>query len=70
MDQGPRLTNTDTHGLQANHCRAPDGAYHARACHAAIAARGAAAVIPPGKNGKQWKERTAGADVRNDALRS
>jgi hypothetical protein len=47
-----------------------DGAYDTRACHAAIAARGAAAVIPPRKNGKAWKEQTAGAAVRNDALRS
>ena len=47
-----------------------DGAYDTRACHAAIAARGAAAVIPPRKNGKPWKEPTAGAMVRNDALRS
>jgi hypothetical protein len=47
-----------------------DGAYDTRACHAAIAARGAAAVIPPRKNGKPWKEQTAGAAVRNDALRS
>lgn len=47
-----------------------DGAYDTRACHEAIAARGAAAVIPPRKNGKPWKEQTAGAAVRNDALRS
>lgn len=47
-----------------------DGAYDTRACHAAIAARGAAAVIPPRKNGKPWKELTAGATARNDALRS
>lgn len=47
-----------------------DGAYDTRACHAAIAARGAAAVIPPRKNGKPWKEPTAGATVRNEALRS
>lgn len=47
-----------------------DGAYDARACHAAIAARGAAAVIPPRKNGKPWKEHTAGTTVCNDALRS
>ena len=38
-----------------------DGAYDTRACHAAIAARGAAAVIPPRRNGKPWKEHTAGA---------
>ena len=47
-----------------------DGAFDTRACHAAIAERGAAAVIPPRKNGKPWKEHTAGAVVRNDALRS
>ena len=47
-----------------------DGADDTRACHAAIAARGAAAVIPPRRNGKPWKERRAGAAVRNDALRS
>ena len=45
-----------------------DGAYDTRACHAAIAERGAAAVIPPRRNGKPWKEHTAGAAVRNDAL--
>ena len=47
-----------------------DGAYDTRACHAAIAARGAAAVIPPRRNGKLWKEPTPGAMVRNEALRS
>lgn len=47
-----------------------DGAYDTRACHAAIAARGAAAVIPPRRNGKPWSAQTAGATVRNDALRS
>jgi hypothetical protein len=47
-----------------------DGAYDTRTCHAAIAARGATAVIPPRKNGKPWKEPTAGAVVRNEALRS
>ncbi len=47
-----------------------DGAYDTRACHAAIAARAAAAVIPPRKNGKPWKEHTAGVAVRNNALRS
>ncbi len=47
-----------------------DGAYDTRACHAAIAARGAAAVIPPRKNGTPWKDHTAGAAVRSDALRS
>ena len=32
-----------------------DGAYDTRACHAAIAARGAAAVIPPRSNGNPGK---------------
>ena len=47
-----------------------DGAYDTRACHAAVAERGAAAVIPPRRNGKPWKEHTAGATARNEALRS
>ncbi len=46
------------------------GAYDTRACHAAIAARGAAAVIPPRKNGKPWKEHTAGAMTCNETLHS
>jgi hypothetical protein len=46
------------------------GAYDTRACHAAIAALGAAAVIPPSRNGKPWKEHTAGAMTRNETLRS
>lgn len=46
-----------------------DGAYDTRACHAAIAARGATAIILPRKNGKPGKEPTVGAAVRNDALR-
>jgi len=47
-----------------------DGACDTRACHAAIAARGAAAVIPPRKTGKPRKDRTPGATARNEALRS
>jgi hypothetical protein len=46
-----------------------DVAYDSRACHAAIAARGAAAVIPPRRNGKPWTEQTAAATARNEALR-
>lgn len=38
-------------------------------CRAAIAERGAAAVIPPRKDAKPWKTVTAGATVRNEALR-
>ena len=47
-----------------------DGAYDTRACHAPIAARGAAAVIPPRKNAKPWKPDTAGAVARNEILRT
>jgi hypothetical protein len=47
-----------------------DGAYDTKACHAAIAQRGAQAVIPPRKNGKPWKATLEGAAVRNEALRA
>ncbi len=54
-----------------------DGAFDTRKCHDAIAARGAAAlrrcgaaaIIPPRKNGKPWKADGAGAVARNEALR-
>jgi hypothetical protein len=38
-----------------------DGAFDTRKCHDAIAARGAAAIIPPRMNAKPWKPDTAGA---------
>ena len=47
-----------------------DGAYDTRKCHEAIAARGAAAVIPPRKNAKPWMPTSAGAVARNEALRA
>jgi hypothetical protein len=47
-----------------------DGAYDTRACHDAIAARGAAAVIPPRRNARPWKPDTAGARARNEVLRA
>lgn len=47
-----------------------DGAYDTRGCHAAIAARHAAAIIPTRKNGAPWKENSAGARARNDILRA
>ena len=47
-----------------------DGAYDTRKCHEAIAARGAAAVIPPRKNAKPWKPTSPGAVVRNETLRA
>ena len=47
-----------------------DGAYDTKGCHAAIAARGAAAIIPTRKNGQPWKESTSGARIRNETLRA
>lgn len=47
-----------------------DGAFDTRKCHDAIAARGAAAIIPPRKNAKPWKPDTAGALARNEILRT
>ena len=47
-----------------------DGTFDTRKCHDAIAARGAAAIIPPRRNAKPWKPDTAGAIARNDALRA
>lgn len=47
-----------------------DGAYDTRKCHDAIAARGAAAIIPPRKNARPWKTDTPGAVARNEALRA
>jgi hypothetical protein len=47
-----------------------DGAFDTRKRHDAIAARGAAAIIPPRRNAKPWKPDTAGAVARNDILRT
>lgn len=47
-----------------------DGAYDTKGCHAAIAARQAAAIIPTRKNARLWKENTAGAKARNETLRA
>ena len=46
-----------------------DGAFDTRKCHGAIAARGAAANIPPRKNAKPRTPDTPGAIARNDILR-
>ena len=43
-------------------------AYDIRACHEAIALRGAQAIIPTRKNGKPWKDRRPGAEARNSIL--
>ena len=47
-----------------------DGAYDTRKCHDAIGDRGAAAIIPPRRNARPWKPTTAGAQARNEALRT
>ena len=47
-----------------------DGAYDTKACHTAIALRGAMAIIPPRKNARVWKGTKAGASVRNEAVRA
>ena len=47
-----------------------DGAYDTKGCHAAIAERGADAIIPVRKNARLWKENTKGAKARNDAFRA
>ena len=47
-----------------------DGAFDTRKCHDAIAARGAAAIIPPHRNAKLWKPDTPGAIARDEALRA
>jgi len=46
-----------------------DGAYDTRAVYEASTARKAALLVPPRRNGKPWKTRTAGADERNETLR-
>jgi len=47
-----------------------DGAYDTKACHAAIAERGAEAVIPVRRNGRPWTKDGPGVDARNEALRA
>jgi hypothetical protein len=45
-----------------------DWAYDTRRCHNVIAARGAAAIIPPLKNAQLWKPTTAGAPSRQNCF--
>jgi hypothetical protein len=47
-----------------------DGAYDTRSAYEAAAARNAALLVPPRRNGKPWKTRTAGADERNETIRA
>ncbi|REA89856.1 IS5/IS1182 family transposase, partial [Staphylococcus pseudintermedius] len=47
-----------------------NGAFDTRKCYDAIAARGAAAIIPPRKSAKPWKPDTPRAIARNEAPRA
>jgi DDE family transposase len=47
-----------------------DGAYDTRSVYEASAARDAALLVPPRRNGKPWKTPTAGAGERNETLRA
>ncbi len=47
-----------------------DGAYDTRAVYEASVSRKAALFVPPRRNGKPWKARTAGAGERNETLRA
>jgi hypothetical protein len=47
-----------------------DGAYDTRTAYAAAAARNAAPLVPPRRNGKPWKTPTVGAGERNETLRA
>ena len=47
-----------------------DGAYDTRAVYEASTARNSALLVPPRRNGKPWKTRTAGAGERNETLRA
>ncbi len=45
-----------------------DGTYDTKTCHAMIAQRGAAAIIPLRNNTQPWKSASIGASVRNAAM--
>ena len=47
-----------------------DSAYDTRKCRAAIAARGADAVIPVRRNGQPWQSDAPRVDARNETLRA
>jgi hypothetical protein len=47
-----------------------DGAYNTRGVYEASAAREAALVVPPRRNGRPWKAQTTGAAERNETLRA
>lgn len=47
-----------------------DGAYDTRQCRAAIAKRGADAIIPVRRGGQPWAKEGPGVDARNETLRA
>ena len=47
-----------------------DGAYETQGCLDAIAQRGAQALIPPRKNARIWKRKSAGCASRNEAVQA
>ena len=69
-DQPIDKVSAPSHGLQANRCRATEGAHDTRACHAAIAARGACAVMAARKTARPWLENTPGVQARTEILRA
>ncbi|MEN3029761.1 IS5 family transposase [Chromobacterium amazonense] len=51
-------------------CVSGDGAFATKACHEAIAARGAIGCIPTRKNARPWKGSVLGVLARNEILRT
>jgi hypothetical protein len=47
-----------------------DGAYDTKGCQAAIAERGAVAIIPVRRNGQPWKKEGPAVEARNEILRA
>jgi hypothetical protein len=47
-----------------------DGPYDTKACHKAIAARDADAVIPARRNARPWPQSTPGLQARNETVRA
>lgn len=69
-DAGIDAVAAPKQGLQANRCRARDGAYDTRRCHTAIIDRQATAIIPIRQNRHTWKEDRPAAIARNETLRA
>lgn len=68
MHLGIDATTLEIRAIEVTDNATGDGAYDTKACHEAIALRGAQAIIPTRKNGKPWKDRRPGAEERNAIL--